>query len=231
MSFLYWRQKGGLHVKTFIGQNIKTLRKRAGLTQEQLAQRLFVTRQTVSQWELGRTRPDVETLQKVADCFQVDLLTVLYGAEQPQAAKWKTNLIRWGCVTAAIALAGRIPLKWIGRVSAESFNLPVYRVYVWLRLWGVPLIMLCCGIWLGQVLKPLVPKRRSPLWWGGTALRLAPAVLYVAWWIWSVPIPLSMIYVYMMQESWIFLLLGCGLDVSIRGGRGANVGKEQIPPE
>lgn len=207
-------------MKTSIGQNIKTLRKRAGLTQEQLAQRLFVTRQTVSQWELSRTRPDVETLQKVADCFQVDLLTVLYGEERPRDAKWKSDLIRWGCVTAAIALAGGAPLKWIGAVSAESFNLPVNRVTIWLRLWGVPLIMLCCGIWLGQVLKPLVPKRRSLLWWGGAALCLAPAALYAAWWIWAVPLPLSVIYVYMMQEPWIFLLLGCGLDVSIRGGRG-----------
>ena len=45
-----------------IAKHIRSLRKRAGLTQEELAQRLYVTRQTVSLWELGKTRPDVETL-------------------------------------------------------------------------------------------------------------------------------------------------------------------------
>lgn len=64
-----------------IDKNIRHLRKRAGWTQEELAQRLFVTRQTVSLWELGRARPDVETLEKIADCFQVELSQVLYGPE------------------------------------------------------------------------------------------------------------------------------------------------------
>ena len=41
-----------------IAKHIRSLRKRAGLTQEELAQRLYVTRQTVSLWELGKTRPD-----------------------------------------------------------------------------------------------------------------------------------------------------------------------------
>lgn len=52
-----------------IAKHIRSLRKRAGLTQEELAQRLYVTRQTVSLWELGKTRPDVETLQAIADCL------------------------------------------------------------------------------------------------------------------------------------------------------------------
>lgn len=205
-------------MKTSIGQNIKTLRKRAGLTQEQLAQRLFVTRQTVSQWELSRTRPDVETLQKVADCFQVDLLTVLYGEERPRDAKWKSDLIRWGCVTAAIALAGGAPLKWIGAVSAESFNLPVNRVTIWLRLWGVPVALLCCGIWLGEILDRVLPKGKAYFWWSISFLCFLVALLYAVRWIWGISIPYSIIFVYMMQAPWVFLIIGCGLDIGIRRG-------------
>ena len=53
-----------------IDRNIRRLRKEAGLTQEELAQKLFVTRQTISLWELGKVHPDLETLQKLAEQFR-----------------------------------------------------------------------------------------------------------------------------------------------------------------
>ena len=49
-----------------IGKNLKQLREQKGLKQEQLAELLFVTRQTVSNYENGRSRPDIETLMKIA---------------------------------------------------------------------------------------------------------------------------------------------------------------------
>ena len=82
-----------------IAHHIRSLRKRAGLTQEELAQRLYVTRQTVSLWELGKTRPDVETLQAIADCLGVDLLQVLYGPEQTAAQGTTRRLIVWAAVS------------------------------------------------------------------------------------------------------------------------------------
>ena len=42
------------------------LRTRNGLTQEELAQRVFVTRQAVSRWESGETTPNVETLKRLS---------------------------------------------------------------------------------------------------------------------------------------------------------------------
>ena len=47
-------------------QNLRRARKAAGLTQQQLADRLHVTRQSVSSWELGRTEPDLQTLTELA---------------------------------------------------------------------------------------------------------------------------------------------------------------------
>ncbi len=47
-----------------IGKNIKRLRERNHMTQEELAEKLFVTRQAISKWENGKTEPDIETLQK-----------------------------------------------------------------------------------------------------------------------------------------------------------------------
>lgn len=50
-----------------IGKNIRELRLRAGFSQDELAERLFVTRQTVSNYENGRTRPDVEQILHLAE--------------------------------------------------------------------------------------------------------------------------------------------------------------------
>ena len=52
-----------------IGKNIRTLRTRRGLSQDQLAEALHVTRQTVSNYETGRSRPDVEMLTALAEAL------------------------------------------------------------------------------------------------------------------------------------------------------------------
>ena len=68
-----------------IGKNIRDLRQQKHLTQEELAEQLFVTRQTVSNYENGRTRPDVDQILRLAEIFDTDANAVLYGP-QPAAA-------------------------------------------------------------------------------------------------------------------------------------------------
>ena len=60
-----------------LGENIKVLRKSKGLTQEELAIRLNVVRQTVSKWEKGYSVPDAELLQRLADVLEVDVKQLL----------------------------------------------------------------------------------------------------------------------------------------------------------
>lgn len=62
-----------------LGENIKTLRKNKGLTQEEFAIRLNVVRQTVSKWEKGLSVPDAEILQKIASILEVDVRELLGG--------------------------------------------------------------------------------------------------------------------------------------------------------
>ena len=56
---------------------IHDLRTRQGLSQEQLAEKLFVTRQAVSRWETGETVPNTETLKLLSNCFNVSINTLL----------------------------------------------------------------------------------------------------------------------------------------------------------
>ena len=55
------------------GQILQALRVKQGMTQEQLAERLFVSRELVSKWELGQRRPDIRLLRALAELFTVDI--------------------------------------------------------------------------------------------------------------------------------------------------------------
>lgn len=68
-----------------VGKHIRRLRTAKGLTQEQLAEKLFVTRQTVSAWETGKAQPDLETLERIAAALNTEVTEVIYGASHPQA--------------------------------------------------------------------------------------------------------------------------------------------------
>ena len=50
-----------------IGENIKTYRQKKGYTQEEVANRLHVTRQTISKWEMGETLPDIRQSKKLSN--------------------------------------------------------------------------------------------------------------------------------------------------------------------
>ena len=62
-----------------IGLFLKELRKEKGLTQEQLAEALNVSRRTVSRWETGNNMPDLDLMVEMADFYQVDLRELMNG--------------------------------------------------------------------------------------------------------------------------------------------------------
>ncbi len=65
-----------------VGKNIKNFRTAKQMTQDELAQQLNVTRQAVSNWENGKTQPDIETLHKIAEILDVTIEELIYGAKQ-----------------------------------------------------------------------------------------------------------------------------------------------------
>ena len=56
---------------------LRSLRKERGLSQEELAEKIFVTRQAVSRWETGETLPTPETLQLLSALYDVSINTLL----------------------------------------------------------------------------------------------------------------------------------------------------------
>lgn len=60
-------------------ENIRAFRQKKGMTQEELASRLHVVRQTVSKWEKGLSVPDAELLIRLAEVLEVSVVQLLGG--------------------------------------------------------------------------------------------------------------------------------------------------------
>lgn len=64
-----------------IGDIIKDIRRNVNMTQDEMAQALYVTRQAVSRWENGETTPNIETLKQISKMFGVSLNRLLATAQ------------------------------------------------------------------------------------------------------------------------------------------------------
>lgn len=62
-------------------EKLQTLRQQKGLTQEELAQALFVSRAAISKWESGRGYPNIDSLKAIASFFSVTVDMLLSGEE------------------------------------------------------------------------------------------------------------------------------------------------------
>ena len=63
-----------------VGKNIRKQRVQQGMSQEALAEKLHVSRQTISNYETGKSYPDIDMLVNIAEVLQVEIQVLIYGA-------------------------------------------------------------------------------------------------------------------------------------------------------
>ena len=68
-------------------EKLQLLRKQQEMTQEQLAEKLFVSRTAVSKWESGKGYPNIDSLRNLAEVFSVSIDELLSGEELMEAAE------------------------------------------------------------------------------------------------------------------------------------------------
>lgn len=68
-------------VKITLGEKLKSARKSAGLTQEQLAEKLLVSRQAITKWEADKGIPDIENLKKLSKLLNISIDYLLDSGE------------------------------------------------------------------------------------------------------------------------------------------------------
>ena len=161
-----------------IGKNIRDLRQQKGLTQEELAGLLYVTRQTVSNYENGKSRPDVEMIAKIAEVLGCDANTVFYGP--PVAEDRRRDYAKAALAAALLAVFG-ILLPRLHRAASVFASLnfvpgPVMLIYLlypiwWFSVgWGIVFI-------LGILLRVRRPDHRA--FEIGRRILAAAAILYL----------------------------------------------------
>ena len=79
-----------------IGRAIRTLRLKAGYTQKQLAEKLFISDMAVSKWERGKSTPDTATLQQLAVLLDMDVDGLLDGSAAYLDDRWQGVLLLKG---------------------------------------------------------------------------------------------------------------------------------------
>lgn len=72
-------------------ERLKEIRKSKRMSQRELAQALSVSQQTIGSWEVGRSEPNTELLQKIATYFSVSVDYLLGGKDTNRAPKWASN--------------------------------------------------------------------------------------------------------------------------------------------
>lgn len=105
-----------------IGKNIKTLRRMAGLTQDELGRKIGVSSKTVSSWEINRTEPSMGMVQKMSEIFNCSKETIISDGEIRRPGSKGIRIPVFGSVPAGIPKEAipdivkyeNIPEKWSG---------------------------------------------------------------------------------------------------------------------
>lgn len=122
-----------------IGKNIRQQRIQKNMTQDDLAARIHATRQTVSNYETGRSQPDIDTLTLLAQVLECDLEQLLYGKATPRIDQQERKCLLWGAGVTAALLALWFLLHTIYTpIMREHYQIPLLANYT---------ILLCRFLW------------------------------------------------------------------------------------
>ena len=95
-----------------IGRNIKKIRIKQNMTQDELAGKVHVTRQTISNWERGINQPDIDTLLLLAQAMETDANELIYGCRKEEGYKKYQKLFFVRIAISAAVIIATIILEY-----------------------------------------------------------------------------------------------------------------------
>ena len=134
-------------------EKLQNLRKQKGLTQEQLAEKLYVSRTAISKWESGRGYPGIDSLKEIARFFHVTV-DELIGPEEILAAAenekkeytGKTTLLITGILDLLASLLLFVPVFGNGTAAGSVSLFALTGIHSWIR-WAFFLLLLLQVLW------------------------------------------------------------------------------------
>lgn len=127
-------------------KKLYALRKKNGLSQEELANKLNVTRQTISKWELGESAPEMEKLVMLGDYFNISLDELVLGkvpneqndSDNNSQDKMVARILDEKVLTESNKRKAKKGLKIIGIILAVLLAVDIVSMIFYFVLCGVP---------------------------------------------------------------------------------------------
>lgn len=139
---------------TNIGKNISSYRRKLVITQEELAEKLNVTRQAVSNWENGKTEPDIETLTRIAQIFDISIDELVDGIPKGiTELRGKKNHLKFGIIFTSVYIVSSIIYLMmkepINNIIGSTYDM--FLSFFCLFFWK-PLTAVCGGLGISLLL-------------------------------------------------------------------------------
>ena len=167
-------------------EKLQELRKNRGLTQEELAREIYVSRTAISKWESGKGYPSIDSLKELSRFFSVTIDDLLSSEELMSAAQDETrSKLRQLCdlligitdlMHIALILLPLYPARTGEEVAAVSL-IACADAAPWIRCvyWSLPVLLLCLGL-----AKVIPDQKYIPAWSGRiTCVSLTVSILAV----------------------------------------------------
>ena len=125
-----------------LGKHVKEHRARLGMSQEQLAEAIFVSRQTISNWETNRTYPDVQSLLLLSNLFEVSVDELIKGDVEEMNKTIERDVViirRLGLAMVALLLLSLAAVVWLAvqcTVWGWGLGQAMSTLLLALVLWG-----------------------------------------------------------------------------------------------
>lgn len=146
-----------------LGERLYELRKKKGLSQEEVAERLNVTRQSVSKWETDESKPDFDKIVPICELYEISTNELLSGTKEEKEEQEvqvinKDNKKKRALIISSAIFLYFLAIIWI-IISEVSFNLNEgFMVGGFFLLCGIATCML---IYQGIVLSTTITKKKK----------------------------------------------------------------------
>lgn len=199
-------------------EKLQYFRKKSNLTQEELAEKLFVSRTAISKWESGRGMPSISSLKAISEVFNVSIDELLSSEEIIEVAEKekKENMksfknIIFGIIDLMSIIFLFIPLfgkeidGYIYLVTIFSTNpvMPINK-YIYLIIIGVTILYGVAELIMSKFENKSVDKINSIISLGLTSIAIIvfivtnePYIAFIEFWIFLIKI-----VVYIKQNKW-----------------------------
>ena len=169
---------------------LKELREKHHLTQEELAEALFVSRTAISKWESGRGYPSIDSLKEISRYFSVtiddlicsdEMITVAENEKKEFADKYVSLICNALDILLAILLF--IPAFGNGPASSETVSLfGLTGITSWMKTVFIVIIAITiingiCGVFIANLNKPIWNRHRLVT---GAALSILAVIVFIA---------------------------------------------------